>query len=81
MNFTISASGTNKQDTLEQLESQREKAADYTSLKNQVLEHVAGYVSNLPDDTTSIGVSVSVGIGYQASASGEGAGAPAADAG
>lgn len=63
MNFTISASGT-KEQVLEQLESQREDKADYASLKNQVLEHVAGYVQNAPEGATSFLVSVSATVGF-----------------
>ena len=63
MNFTISATGT-KEQVLEQLESQREDKADYASLKNQVLEHVAGYVQNAPEGSTSFSVSVSGTVNF-----------------
>lgn len=63
MNFSISASGT-KEQVLEQLEGQREHAPDYTSLKNQVLEHVAGYVQAAPEGSTSFSVSVSGTVSF-----------------
>lgn len=63
MNFTISATGT-KDAVLEQLESQREEKADYASLRNQVIEHVAGYVQATPEGSTSFSVSVSAHVSF-----------------
>ena len=63
MNFTISATGT-KDEVLQSLESQREDKADYASLKNQVLEHVAGYVQGTPDGSTGFSVSVSGSVNF-----------------
>lgn len=63
MHFTISATGT-KDEVLQSLESQREEAPDYTSLKNQVLEHVAGYVQAAPDGSTGFSVSVHGSVSF-----------------
>lgn len=65
--FTISASGT-KAEVLEQLEKQRDPSPDYTSLKNQVLEHVAGYVQASPEGSTGFSVSVSASVSYSPAA-------------
>lgn len=63
MNFTISATGT-KDQVLQSLESQREDKADYTSLKNQVLEHVAGYVQATPEGSSGFSVSVHGSVNF-----------------
>jgi hypothetical protein len=63
MHFTISAAGT-KEQVLESLESQREEKPDYGSLKNQVLEHIAGHVQGFPETASSISVTASVGVSY-----------------
>ena len=63
MNFTISATGT-KDQVLEHLESQREERADYASLKNQIIEHVAGYVQTAPEGSTSFSVSLSAHVSF-----------------
>lgn len=63
MHFTISATGT-KDEVLQSLESQREDKADYASLKNQVLEHVAGHVQATPEGSTGFSVSVSGSVNF-----------------
>lgn len=63
MNFSISATGTKAQ-VLEQLEQQREHSPDYASLKNQVLEHVAGYVQSTPEGSSGFSVSVSGTVSF-----------------
>lgn len=77
MQFSISASGTSKQDVLEQdvleqLELQRDPAPDHSSLKNQVIEHVAAHVDSLPEGTTSLSVSGSFYLSYSLPAPQEG---------
>lgn len=63
MHFTISATGT-KDEVLQSLESQREDKADYASLKNQVLEHVAGHVQAAPEGSSGFSVSVSASVNF-----------------
>jgi hypothetical protein len=70
MNFTISATGARDQ-VLEQLESQREDKADYASLKNQVIEHVAGYVQTAPEGSAGFSVSVSAQVSFTSPTGGE----------
>ena len=68
MNFTLSATGS-KADALKQLETQRESAPDYESLKNQVIEHVQAKIGATPENSTGFSVSVSCTISYQVAAS------------
>ena len=64
MQFSISASGSTKQEALKALELQRDPVPDHESLKNQVIEHVAAHIDALPADATGISVSVSGYVGY-----------------
>lgn len=72
MQFSISASGTSKRDVLDQLESQRDTAPDHSSLKNQVIEHIAAHVDTLPEGATSLTVSGSFYLGYSLPTKSEG---------
>jgi len=71
MQFSISASGS-KEQVLASLETQKEDSPDYVSLKNQVIEHIAGHIEALPADTTGLSVSVSAYISYNLPAATEG---------
>ncbi|MHB8816521.1 MAG: hypothetical protein ACYDAE_25110 [Steroidobacteraceae bacterium] len=72
MQFSISASGTSKRQVLDSLEAQREIGPDHSSLKNQVIEHIAAHVDTLPEDATSLSVSGSFYLGYSLPTKSEG---------